>query len=279
MKIAPYWVRTVCEIEGQTYKLRAYSFRSAEDARERLRAKVRALQAFRRSSGSAEDVAALRLNLRQQDELCEANYEAVMTEPIIRQIDAHNIITRNRYGAEVLNSDDTCFLDVDRFEVGFLEKLLGLFGRKRSPEEALLQELCALCAEDDSLGVRVYRTSKGWRLLVAGTGLAPDSPRMHSLCHRLQVDAMYASLCHKQRCWRARLTPKPSRIGMPRFPRTDDSESALVATAEWETLYAKQTKGISVCRLVDSLGAAICSPIVRVHDDATGALHPDRPLR
>ena len=279
MKIAPYWVRNVCEIEGQIYNLRAYSFRSAEDARERLEAKVRALQAFRRSSGSAEDVAALRHALRRQDELSEGEYEVVMAERIVQRVDAHNIITRNRYGAEVLNSDDTCFLDVDRFELGFMGRLMCIFGRKRSPEEALLQALRELCAADPAMGVRVYRTSRGWRLLVQTAELAPDSPHMHTLCRRLQVDEMYAGLCRKQHCWRARLTPKPSRIGMPRFPRLADSESMPAEAAAWVEQYTRQAAGVSVCRLVDTLGARIDSPIVSLHDEATGALLPDRELR
>lgn len=280
MKIAPYWIREVREIGGLQYRLRAFSFRSPEEARERLETKVQALRAFHRSRGGAEDVATLRRELRGLDEREEGEYEVVMTEPIVRRVDACNVITRNRYGAEVLNSEDTCFLDVDCFGVGLLERVKAFFGAGRSAEELLLREVRRLCAEDSSLGVRVYRTGRGWRLLVAGEGVSsPTSPRLVELCRRLQVDDMYAALCRKQLCWRARLTPKPSRLGLPRFPRPMDSESLPPEVAEWLATYEQRAGRVCVCRLVDVLGARVDTPIVHLHDEATGALQPDADLR
>lgn len=277
MKIAPYWIREVREIGGLRYKLRAFSFRSAAEARERLEAKAAALRVFHSSRGGAEDVAALRRALRLLSEQGEGEYEVVMAEPIVQQVDAHNVITRNRYGAEVLNSDDTCFLDVDVFAPGLMDRLRSIFGRKQSDEERLLAAVGRLCAEDATLGVRVYRTARGWRLLAAGEGLAPDSARMEEICARLQVDKMYAGLCRKQRCWRARLTPKPGRMGLPPYPCPQDSEST--AAAEWLELYAEKSARYAVCRLVECLGEPVSSDIVALHDERTGAAKHGTTLR
>ena len=278
MKIAPYWVRDVREIGGRAYKLRAVSFHSAQEAQVRLEAKAHALEEFHRRGGRTEDVEQLRRKLREAEAQAEGAYEVVVAEPIVRRVDAHNIITRNRYGAQVLNSDDTCFLDVDSFAPSIWERLRGLFAGRLSDEDRLLRELRLLCATDPSLGVRVYRTGRGWRLLVAGDGLSPDSPRMSELCRRLRVDAMYAALCRKQLCWRARLTPKPSRLRMRPCPRTVSSEDTPEAMAEWLEQYARASDAVCVCRLVDTLGAGISTPISALHDEATGARKADRPL-
>lgn len=279
MKIPSFWIRETREIAGRPYKLRAFSFRSIEEARLRLEEKARALQAFHSSSGSPAAVEALRCRLRAADAVGEGDYEVVIAEPILQRIDAHNIVTRNRYGAEVLNSDDTCFLDVDHFRPGLMACLLGIFGIRRSAEESLLRTLRCLSAEDATLSARVYRTARGWRLLVRAAQLAPDSPRMLELCRRLQVDEMYTALCCKQRCWRARLSPKPARLGMPPFPLAQDSEHASAAAEEWVALYSAKQDGFAVCRLVESIGPPISSPIVTLHDSATAALRPDRTLR
>ena len=279
MRVAPYWVREKHSIGGVEYRLRAYSFRSMAEARERMEQKVRALGRFR-SAATAENVEALRAEMRRIDEQPAAGeYDVVALEPILSRVDEHNIITRNHYGAEVLNSDDTCFLDVDAFGPGFAEWVLGLFSRRRSDEERLLHAVQRLCADSPGTAVRAYRTARGWRLIVAAAGLAPDSPLMRELSARLHVDPMYAGLCRRQRCWRARLTPKPVRLGMPGFPRAADSESAPAAAADWVELYAEKSRGVATCRLLDTFGPHLDSPAITLHDSTTGALIPDLPLK
>lgn len=279
MRVAPYWVRKVCCINGKQYKLRAYSFRSMEEAVGRLEEKVHLLSELARNGGGEAAVSAMRKELRTLDEIESREYEVVITEPVLRRVDEANVITRNRYGAEVLNSADTCFLDVDQY-YSLTDRILQLIGlRKQGNEKRLLEAVRKLCQENAAMGVRVYRTAHGWRLLVAAENLGPDSPQMDALCKRLQVDELYAGLCRKQKCWRARLTPKPYYMGLGRYPLPGNSEAAASETADWVARYTEKSAEYSVCRLVETFGAKICTPIVELHDQATGALLPDRPLK
>lgn len=250
------------------------------EARERLETRFRIRSEFASRRGvSEEDVEEHRARLRALDELKEDEYSTLLLEPVLEQVDANNVITRNRYGVQVLNSTTICFVDVDHFPLSIGDTLRGFFGRKSTPEEKLLQALRNLCAADEGLGARLYRTHNGWRVMLTGRGLAPDSPRMHQLCALLHADPLYESLCSRQQCWRARLTPKPYRVGVTRYPRPSDSESAASPEIlDWLSRYEAACGGKSVCRLVDCIGRSIDSSAARLHDRMTGAGVADAPL-
>jgi hypothetical protein len=87
-------------------------------------------------------------------------------------------------------------------------------------------------------------------------------------------DQLYTTLCQKQGCFRARLTPKPQRIKIRRikvrFPRDgDDSE-----LQQWLADYENQSRSFNVCRFVDQVGASVpLSAVVQLHDDITGSAY------
>lgn len=278
MRIAPYWLREERQIAGMKFRLRACSFVSAEDAREKLEEKARLLEVFHQGAFSPERLEKMRTSLRQLEKQGD-DYGAVMTEPVLAQLDGQNVVTRNRYGVEVLNSADTCFADVDDFPRSMADRLLSLLGAGRSKEERLMEAVRRLCAEDATLGARVYRTAKGWRLILRGAGLAPLSPRVEELFRRLHVDELYARLCRKQECWRARLTPKPFRLGMPFVcPALSSSEDCPEEWRAWLALYEKKRAGVSVCRLLETVGVPVKGGMVDYHDERTGARLPERKL-
>lgn len=281
MKIPPYWVtgkRRGCD--GCLWKLRGISYSSMREARERMEERFRIRQEFAALRGVSEEaVEAHRASLRALDELKDEDYSVLLLEPVVEQVDADNIITRNRYGVQVLNSTSLCFVDVDHFPLTLVDTLRGIFGRKTTPEEKLLQTLRDLCAADESLGARLYRTHNGWRVMLTGSGLAPDSDRMHQICRILHADPLYESLCKRQQCWRARLTPKPYRVGVPGYPRPMDSESAATPLAQdWLRRYEDASQGKAVCRLVDAAGCKMQSALIELHDRMTGATVPDAEL-
>lgn len=138
-------------------------------------------------------------------------------EEIVRELSPQNIVTRNRYGAEVLNSENLVFVDIDGFRPVPLLAGLGLLltGRRRpAPEEWALGLIRKAAARPEyaSCLIRVYRTSAGFRLIVQGKGFTPGSPETRKLMRRFGADYLYATLCDAQKCFRARLTPKPYRI-------------------------------------------------------------------
>lgn len=281
MKIPPYWVtERRSGSDGSLWKLRGISYCSMSEARERLEERFRIRSEFAARRGVSEEAVAEHCaRLRALDELKSEEYSTLLLEPVVEQVDAENIITRNRYGVQVLNSTTLCFVDVDDFPLSLGDRLKGIFGRKTTPEEKLLQTLRDLCAADESLGARLYRTHNGWRVMLTGRELAPDSERMHRVCRLLHADPLYESLCTRQQCWRARLTPKPYRVGVPGYPRPVDSESVSSPQAQdWIQRYESACRGKSVCRLVDVAGRKMQSDLIEQHDIMTGATVPDAEL-
>lgn len=281
MKIPPYWVTEKRGgNDGTMWKLRGISYRSMSEARERLEERFRIRTEFAAHRGVSEAaVEEHRARLRSLDELKSDEYATLLLEPVVEQVDENNLITRNRYGVQVLNSTTLCFVDVDHFPLSLGDALKGIFGRKTTPEEKLLQTLRNLCAADESLGARLYRTHNGWRVMLTGSDLAPDSERMHQISRTLHADPLYESLCSRQQCWRARLTPKPYRVGVPGYPRPVDSESVATPQAqEWLQRYESASRGKAVCRLVDAVGRKMHSDLIELHDRMTGATVLDREL-
>lgn len=143
-------------------------------------------------------------------------------------------VTVNRMGCRVLNAATLGFVDVDLTAGDNAEpwmltapKRRGLFaslrGKDRSAggepapvvphrgEERALASLEALVRARPRWGVRAYRTAAGLRYLVVNPALDPCAEETHAAMKSLGVDPLYASLCKAQRCFRARLTPKPWR--------------------------------------------------------------------
>ena len=106
------------------------------------------------------------------------------------------------------------------------------------------------------LGVRVYRTAAGLRVLVTGAAAAPSSDRARELLTELASDPLYVELCATHDSYRARLTPKPFRVGevaLPvRWPFVD--EAAKERYEEWVSEYDGRSSGHAVCRLISASG-------------------------
>lgn len=277
MKIPPYWVREKRVVRGREVKLFGASFDSIAAAQASLAERARLWEAYlAQPSVSPAVFADFTAALRALAALPgEDTYSAAVLEPVIAAPDEQNLVTRNRYGALVLNSTSLCFVDVDHFRGGGLLRFLGL-GKK--PEQLLLEAAEKLCRQDDSLSARVYRTARGWRVALQGQGLSLGSAREAQLFLALQADPLYVNLCRKQACWRARLSPKPFHMGLPRFPYLTDSTQAPQQMAAWVEQYEARTAPYAVCRLLDAFGPAWRSPILELHDSHTRALTPDLPL-
>lgn len=279
MKIPPYWHSAECNIGGRTYRLRGVSWASEADARAKWEAKAEWMRRFLASGCSFAMLEKLRCVWQELDAGDAGEYAVLMPETVMQQPDSANIITRNRYGAEVLNSTELCFIDVDRVPSRPFDWLRRLLGQDTAPKLRLLEKLHRLVGDGALRGARVYRTSRGWRILALEPGLKPDSHRMQVIFEQLHADELYAHLCAKQQCWRARLTPKPSKVGMPRYPRPTCSSAAQSAeTLQWIAAYAAASAPYAVCRLIATMGEPLRHLLIELHDARTRALHPDWPL-
>ena len=99
------------------------------------------------------------------------------------------------------------------------------------------------------------------------------SPEMVPLFREFGADPLYRDLCIRQNCCRARLTPKPARIGMKtllkfRFPYREEEKEAI---RQWIAEYEKKSENYAVCRLKARFGKRFTSPAVEFHDRITKA--------
>ena len=76
-----------------------------------------------------------------------------------------------------------------------------------------------------------------------------------SILKQLGSDKLYILLCDKQQCFRARLTPKPWRLGLGRryfnFPYDEVNLSMMTNCLDD---YNKAIPAYAVCHLVENLG-------------------------
>ncbi|MEA4862296.1 MAG: hypothetical protein AB7F40_10130 [Victivallaceae bacterium] len=213
----------------------------------------------------------------------DSEYTVPIREEIVRELSPRSIITRNRYGAEVLNSEELLFLDVDFNSAappqpGLLKRLFG--ARKMTNED--IRNAVTLRTLDlstskfpSSACVRVYRTRAGLRVLAGN--LEPDwlSDEFMKLMQEFRADLLYAILCRRQRCSRARLTPKPYRVGQPplrhEFPYPEESREIY---EQWRDSYNEKSRKYAVCHLLHCCGSKPVEPwksLMEFHDEATRA--------
>jgi len=224
------------------------------------------------SQQDAEARCVVKANLVQGliDGNCErdSSYEKPVREEITHEIDDCNIVTRNRYGALVLNSCSLNIFDIDDYRRSFWEAIG--FGGKKDKKAVIVENLRKLfeTRRQDNTSWRIYETCKGIRLIVVGQYLDPKSPAFEQFSREINADALYTLLCTKQNCYRARLTPKAHRLQLERLkfvcPLPEDIEGKY---AQWLKEYEQQSKNYAVCRLVDTLGSRYNEdPIVEFHD-------------
>ncbi len=214
-------------------------------------------------------------------------------------------LTRNSYGALVLNAARLFFIDVDVPRPqraaspspvwALLDRLLGRpaaealpaplrpvlegilgpasAGAPADPADAALERLRRWIAGHPDWRVRVYRTNSGLRYAVTHAPFGPADGEALAAMSALGADPQYVRLCRAQKSFRARLTPKPWRVGMEnppaRFPYEGVEEER--AMREWETRYARASEGFATCALLEELGSGAehpdAGPLLRLHDE------------
>src|SRR5688572_32134232 len=205
-------------------------------------------------------------------------YEAEIREEILQMIDGHSAITRNRYGAQVLNTENLMILDIDKPKARG-----GLFKKKdtRPPKDQIFEMVRNLATTKyKDYGFRTYETYQGARVIVLGKSFDPHNSETRKMMDEFNCDPLYTTLCNKQGCFRARLTPKPYRMKMKpykvNFP-TDPSRGVDPEFQRWLTEYERESRNFSVCRLIDQVGARQpLNDVVQIHDDITGVGYKQR---
>ena len=156
-------------------------------------------------------------------------------------------------------------------------------GRARVAE----QRAEAFVAAHPDWGLRVYHTPAGLRLMATHRPFAPGEAAVAEFFDAVQADRQYVAMCRNQHCFRARLTAKPWRIGIPDHlkPRPGVWPVPLERQAQrtaWLAEYDARANGFAACRFERALGnptvASDLADVVALHDTASRALRTDLPL-
>ena len=208
-------------------------------------------------------------------------------EPVLQEIkDAAGntaaVITRNSYGCQVLNTARVMFVDIDLPEpkpTGFFKRLFGKTNTASSvvTESVALSNIEHWTRHHPDWGWRVYRTRAGLRLLATHGLVEADAGATGEIFEALAADPLYRKLCTSQKCFRARLTPKPWRCGVrsrpERWPWRDEKRERRFQ--KWETLYQSYAFNWATCELLRHFGNPDVHPevqsIIKLHDQATKA--------
>jgi len=194
------------------------------------------------------------------------------------------IVTRNAYGALVLNASRALFIDVDlppARRAGLFRRWFG--EREPDPAEASLTSLREALRAQPGASFRLYRTAAGFRVLATDPLFQPGDPASRALFEKAGADPAFVRLCGLQRSFRARLTPKPWRCGRPQPPGRHPREDADAAArfARWLVDYEIASASYATCRFLECVGRERVNPeiapLLRLHDEASGA-SSGRPL-
>lgn len=277
MNIPPFWAKSQYQGESSAKSdpvvAHGWSFSSLQEAKED--ALARAKRVF---DLLAHD---------QKPPLYEY-HDRPIREEILKQIsDAGSpiaLITRNRYGALVLNCSNVLFVDVDFPKAkpeGIIESLAWVFcSEKRTNKQQLLIQQTIRQIEEWAQNhplhsFRLYRTREGLRLLFTDKLYDPKSTETANLFQELHADPLYAKLTQKHECFRARLTAKPWRCNCPKPPSTFpwDNPEIEKKFRQWEAMYTKCDADYKVCELIREFGSpaslSTITTILQVHDRAS----------
>ena len=193
------------------------------------------------------------------------------------------VVTRNSYGCQVVNTARVMFIDVDlpepRRRGGLVSRLFGKpdLAPPSNPQEAAVARAEAWRQSHPEWGWRVYRTRAGLRLLATHALFEPEVAAGNGVFDAVGADPLYRQLCLTQKCFRARLTPKPWRCGV--FRRAErwpwQNEEAESRFKKWQAAYEAKSSQWATCQLLRNVGSTEVHPAVKlilaVHDEFTRA--------
>jgi len=195
-----------------------------------------------------------------------------MREPIVEELrrgdECVGVITRNGYGCYVLNTTRAMFIDIDLPKpkpvkrVGLVQRILGAVPppppTRGEREEPVLGRIHRVMQNHPKVGMRLYRTKNGFRGLVTTETFEPTSDAAMNLMTELASDPLYMTLCRTQNCFRARLTPKPWRLGISAAPHSffpwKNDPAGKRAFDAWDAAYESLRHEHAVCEEVSDIG-------------------------
>lgn len=147
--------------------------------------------------------------------------------------------------------------------------------RKAELIEAAGERIRDFASSHPAWRLRTYRTPAGYRVLVMHRTFAPDDSAVGALFDSLQADPLYVRMCQRQQCFRARVSPKPWRIGMntrlgPRPVIWPVKPEKLSSRKKWVAEYEEKSRAFAACSFEEELGSgdvnASARSVQQLHD-------------
>lgn len=155
------------------------------------------------------------------------------------------------------------------------------------PQAQAMAGLQAFVQQHPHWAVRVYRTPAGLRLLATQGPVDPLSAEAQAFFSAVGADPLYVRMCTNQRCFRARLTGNPWRMGIDQHMRPRPGvwpvePERLPQRQAWVQHYEQRAAQYAACHWLATVGSGAqhmaVLPVVELHDRLSGALEPARPL-
>jgi hypothetical protein len=113
--------------------------------------------------------------------------------------------------------------------------------------------------------VRLYQTPAGLRLLVMHRLFEPAEPEVQACFAAFEADPIYVRMCLSQQCFRARVSPKPWRLGWRRglsgaLSHWPPEPAAMPQRARWVQGYERKAQDYAACQFIEEFGQGHCHP-------------------
>lgn len=144
--------------------------------------------------------------------------------------------------------------------------------RKGRPEQLALEKIRTFSIHYPTWHLRVYRTPNGYRILVMHQIFEPRGEQVQSFFKAIYADPYYDLMCQNQNCFRARISPKPWRIGVERLRQGiwPIPNERLAIRENWVREYERQAEDYASCRFVEQFGSQMVHPkakrVQSIHD-------------
>jgi hypothetical protein len=214
-------------------------------------------------------------------------------EELLEQL-PFGVITRNRTGCEILNVERVMFMDWDidarahlkaqttgvftwlrRLLFGF--NAIELEAARRECKQIRYRLLRDQFKDLRMLSARLYETHNGFRAIITSSLFDPAEEVAQALMRELACDPLYVRLCKVQGTFRARLTPKHWRLGLPKpFLERHRSGFTPQVQAGWLERYDRASQDRAVCRFVAEFGREASDPVIQPVIQEVIALHDAR---
>ena len=149
------------------------------------------------------------------------------------------------------------------------------------------KRIVAFVAAHPGWSVRLYRTPAGYRLLATHKPFQANADEVQEFFKAIGADPIYVRMCLNQRCFRARLTAKPWRIGIsghmrPRPGVWPINPERIAEREDWVREYEARASRYAACEFLETIGSGVIhaelETVVELHDRASRALIADATL-